>query len=325
MVHSDPALAWLLEEDNPSLRYRTLTELFDVDPGDPRARATKDLVPASSQARAVLDRMHPDGYWQQRNPRSGEVLGGGVEYGAFATTHFCLAYLAELGLDRQDPRVAEAADRYLALQQPDGDFWRHFSCLYAYNIRTFLMLGYSGDPRLRKTIDLMLGTERPDGGYLCDMHEGKPGGKKSRSCIRGSVKALLAFSMLPELWGSGRCRDLVGYFLRRDGIFRTDDPTGPVNRDVTWTIFPIHWRAGLPEVLLALSGMGYGRRPELDRAWAILAGKRADQGKYILDWTPTQALLKGGRRGEPSKWITFYALLALKYRDSIADDADYMD
>ena len=221
--------------------------------------------------------------------------------------------------------MAEAADRYLALQQPDGDFWRHFSCLYAYNIRTFLMLGYSGDPRLRKTIDLMLGTERPDGGYLCDMHEGKPGGKKSRSCIRGSVKALLAFSMLPELWGSGRCRDLVGYFLRRDGIFRTDDPTGPVNRDVTWTIFPIHWRAGLPEVLLALSGMGYGRRPELDRAWAILAGKRADQGKYILDWTPTQALLKGGRRGEPSKWITFYALLALKYRDSIADDADYMD
>ena len=319
MAESGNALTWLLEEDNPSLMYRALTELLGVDPADPRARAAKELIPASAQARAVLDRMHPDGCWRQRNPRSGEVLGDGVEYGAFATTHFCLAYLAELGFDRQDPRVAKAADRYLALQQPDGDFWRHFSCLYAYNIRTFLMLSYDGDPRLGKTIDLLLNTRRPDGGYLCDMHEGKPHRKKAKSCIRGSAKALLAFSMLPELWGSDHCRDLVGYFLRRDGIFRTEDRKTPVNKDVTQTIFPIHWRAGLLEILLALSKMGYGRHPELDRAWAILAGKRTDQGKYILDWTPAQALLPGGKRGTPSKWVTFYALLALKYRDSTAD------
>jgi len=64
----------------------------------------------------------------------------------------------------------------------------------------------------------------------------------------------------------------------------------------------------------ALSKMGYGANDELNRAWVILDSKRDTQGKYRLDWTPTQALLKAGKRGEPNKWVTFYALLSKKYK-----------
>ena len=60
--------------------------------------------------------------------------------------------------------------------------------------------------------------------------------------------------------------------------------------------------------------MGYGTIPELARAWQILATKKNSSGQYILDFTATQALLKAGKRGEPNKWVTFYALLAEKYR-----------
>ena len=310
---SEKVLDWLLEEDNPSIRYRVLTELLAVPPDDLEAQASREKMREGADARQIFSRMHPDGYWLQTNPRTGETLGNGVLYGAFATTHFCLAYLAELGLDRGDPRIARASERYLSLQQPDGDFYRHFSCLYAYNIRTFLMLGYGDDPRVRKTIALMLGTKRRDGGYLCGMHEDRR--KNAKSCIRGSAKALLAFSMLPELWESERCQELVHYFLSREGIFRLSDPAMTVNFDVEHTIFPIIWRSGLLEILLALSRMGYGWCRELDRAWALLETKKNGDGKYILDWTPVQSLLKAGKRGQPNKWVTFYALLALKYRE----------
>jgi hypothetical protein len=305
---------WLLEPDNPSVRYRTLTELLDRKKNDPEVLQVKEQIPSSKMATKILSKMHPDGYWLQRKSTSDEYVGDGVEYGAYATTHFCLAYLAELGLDKQNSRVYKAADRYLNLQKSDGDFYRHFPCLLGYNIRTFIMLGFRKDPRMQKSIDLMLETKRSDGGYLCDMHEGKYKTREAKSCIRGSVKALLAYSELQEYWDHPRCQSLVEYFLRRDALFRTSDLTKPINHEIIKTLFPITWRASPIEIIYALSKMGYGNNDELNRAWEILDSKRDPQGKYPLDWTPTQALLKAGKRGEPNKWITLYALLSKKYK-----------
>jgi hypothetical protein len=310
-------LNWLLEEENPSVRYRTLTELLDRPPDDPEVVQAREQIPLSPAVTNILDRMHPDGYWLWKNTSKGRLVGEGVEYSDFGTTHFCLAYLSELGMTGEYPQVHNAADRYLNLQQPDGDFLRHFSCLYAYNIRTFIRLGYRDDPRVQKTIDLMLSTERPDGGYLCDMHEGKYKTKAVKSCIRGSVKALLAFAELPEYRDHPRCRDLVDYFLRRDCLFRTNDHSQPVNNDVITTRFPITWRANMVEILYALSKLGYGSRKEVSRAWELLDKKKDNQGRYILDWTLSQVrkLFNVGRRNEPNKWITLYALVAMKASD----------
>lgn len=314
MNENSDVVQWLLEEDNPSIRYRTLTELLDRAPDDPKVVQAREQVPSSPAVKNILDRMYPDGYWSFKKASKGLYIGEGVEYSDFNTTHFCLAYLSELGMTGEHPQVHKAADRYLSLQQDDGDFLRHFSCLYAYNIRTFIRLGYRNDSRVQKTIDLMLSTERPDGGYLCDMHEGKYKTKAVKSCIRGSVKALLAFAELPEYRDHPRCKDLVDYFLRHDCLFRTDDPTQPINHDVITTRFPITWRAGMVEILYALSKLGYGSRQEVSRAWKLLETKKDTQGRYILDWTPSQLrkLFNVGKRNDPNKWITLYALLALK-------------
>lgn len=305
---------WLLEENNPSVRYRTLTELLEKPPDNPEVVKTRNSILSSEPVTKIFSRMHPDGYWLWKNPRTGEVVGDGVLYGAFTTTHFCLAYLAELGLNQEHPLIYKAVNRYLNLQQEDGDFYRHFSCLYAYNIRTFIRLGFRNDSRVQKTIDLMLDTVRPDGGYLCDMHEGKYKTRAVKSCIRGSVKALMAFSELPEYWQHQRCKELINYFLRRDCLFRMDNLSQPINNDVVTTIFPVTWRAGLLDIFYALSTMGYGSKEQLLRAWGILEKKRDTRGRYVLDWTPSQVqkLINPGKRGEPNKWITLYALLSFK-------------
>ena len=87
---------------------------------------------------------------------------------------------------------------------------------------------------------------------------------------------------------------------------------------MTATIFPFVIAAGLLEPLYALSKMGYGRRAELDDAWRQLEGKRDEQGRYRLDWHPPSAPLQPGPKGQASKWVTLYALLAQKYRESAA-------
>lgn len=313
MAISPQLLEWLLEPEEPALRYRTLRELLDRPSWDAEVDAARRRIANCKAARRIFDQMHPDGYWLQRD-RAGVQLGAGVEYGQYRTTHFCLSYLAELGLDRRDERVARAAERYLSLQQPSGDFWRHLSCLNGYNVRTFCMLGYREDARVQRTIALLNDTLRPDGGYLCDVHEGRRRASSPKSCIRGSAKVLLAFAELPDSWASPRCKQLVQYFVERGGVFRSDEPTAPVTKEAAQTLFPFGWGCGLIDVLLALSRMGHGQAPELDRAWSLLESKRLPDGRFVLDATPSQALLSGGKRGAPSKWVTFYALLAHKYR-----------
>lgn len=312
---SEDVIEWLLEPENPSMKYRTLVELLGRSSNDNEVIECKREIAESVSVKSLLSKMYPDGYWLQKNPRTGKVLGEGTEYGAFGTTHYCLSYLAELGMGRTNVLVARAAERYLNLQKEDGDFRHHYSCLLGLNIRTFTMLGYKNDSRVKKSIDLLLNTKRPDGGYLCDWHEGKYKTKPVKSCIRGSVKALLAFSYLPDYWKHDRIKKLINYFLLRGGIFKSTDLKELVNKDMERNYFPISWRANVFEVLLALSKMGYGKDGRLERAWNFLDAKADKTGRYILDWTPEQSPWKVGKRNQPNKWITFYAHLAHKFKE----------
>ncbi|MGZ6346894.1 MAG: hypothetical protein ACXWNC_04905 [Anaerolineales bacterium] len=308
---------WLLEEDNPSVRYRALKEILGYQDNSPEIIQAKSAILQSHPVRSLLEGMHPDGYWLQKNPRTHRVVGDGVVYGSFGTTHFCLSYLSELGMDRTNSLIQKAAERYLELQQQDGDWIGHYSCLVGYNIRTFVRLGYKEDKHILRAMNLLNQTCREDGGYLCDIHEGKTKTKSVKSCFRGSVKALLAFSEFPNYWDEPRCKQLVNYFLRRGGIFQSKHPGIPVNRDVQTQSFPISWRANLYEVLYALSKMGYGSDERLQSAWEMMEGQADSSGRYHLDWTPTQSPWVAGKRGEVNKWITFYAQAARKNNSRI--------
>jgi hypothetical protein len=305
-------LDWLLEEDNPSVCYRTLTELLGCSRGDPPVERAREAILTSPPVLKIFARMHPDGFWLHKGK------GAGVSYATPSSTHFILSHLAELGLDREEPRLARAVERYLSLSEPDRpnpQIWEippetrnHQSCLYAFNLRTFLRLGYRDDPRVQERVRVLLEDWRHDGGYLCDRPSFKP---NTKSCIRGALKALSAFALLLETWQSERCQALVDYFLRRRVFYRTDRPGEVVRGELVSLLFPFDYRGSLLEPLLALGRMGYGRHPALADAWSALAARRDVEGKYPLDWKPTTHF-DPGPRSRPNKWTTFYAYLALK-------------
>ena len=226
---------WLLEENNPSVRYRTLTELLDRKPDDAQAQEAKAQIPP--------------------------------------------------------------------------DYRYHQSCLYAYNLRTFIMLGYRDDPRVQQRADVLPGDVRRDGGYLCDRPSFRA---ETKSCIRGSIKALTAFAALPELWDTARCKQLIEYFLKRRVFYRMDRPEQVIRGELACTRFPFGISGSLLAPLYALSIMGYGRHPALGAAWAQLETKKDPQGRYLLDWSPP-SYFSPGPKGQPNKWTTLYAYLALKY------------
>lgn len=306
-------IKWLLEEENPSVRYRTMVELLNMPEKDPKVVLTKKQIPSYTPVKKMLEAMHPDGYWEEINSKSKKVYGEGVVYQK-NTTHFILAYLAELGLTKEHPLVEKAANRYLSLQQPDGDYLRHFSCLYGMNIRTFIRLGFKGDKRVKKTIELMENSVRWDNGYLCDTHEGKRKTRPVKSCIRGSAKVLYALEELPELWERPFAKQIVQYFLNRNVLFTSSDNTILVSKEAGQIFFPFTWRFGLIDILLPLAKMGYGKDLKMRSAWDFLTKHKTKDDKYLLDVDNKCNYWKIGKRGAPNKWITFYANLCLKYK-----------
>ncbi len=309
-------IEWLLEEDNPSVRYRTLTELLDENENSSAAIEAREGIKDSEAVKKIFSKFDDEGYWTYYDKRRDRIFGKGTEYFDYLTTHFNLAFLSELGMTREDERIEPAVSRFLNLQKEDGDFLGHYSCLYAYNLRSFIRMGFGEDKRVKRTINLLLDSGKFDGGYLCDIHEGKYKTRETKSCIRGSLKVMLAFAELPEYQRTETCKSLVDYFLIRHGIFENSDLKKPVLGELTSTIFPFLWKSSLTEVLYGLSRIGYGNAEELAEAWMILDSKKDGNGKYILNWSPPKSYFKPGKRGEPNKWITLYALLALKYKEN---------
>ena len=236
----EEVINWLLKKNNPSIRYRTMVELQELPDSNKKVKKAREAIAEYPVVQKIMNEMHPDGYWTVKK-RNGRIIGAGVEYADWSTTHFVLSYLAELGLKKDNPKVKTAADRYLSLQQPDGDFWNHFSCLYGINIRTFIKLGYQNDQRLEKTINLLKTMIREDQGYLCDMHEGKRKTRLVKSCYRGTLKVLFGISELPQLWDEPHVKQLVNYFLNRNVLYKTKKPTEFVTRETGKTIFPFSY------------------------------------------------------------------------------------
>ncbi len=303
-----PVLEWLLEENNPSIRYRTLTELMARKPTDEECKRTKTMIPDSPAVIAIFAAVMPDGNF--RHGRKDK------EYGAVYSGMKCLDYLAELGMDRTDPRIGKAVEQYLLWQKADGDFRAHYSCVFGRNLRTLVRLGYAGDPRIEKIKTLLLASQRFDGGYLCDLRLKRRSRRTGprKSCISGALSALAAFAELPELRNTPQCQALLHYFLKRDVCFRTDDKTKVLIGDVG---FPFSCGGKLLEVLYYLTRMGFGKRPQLRRAWGLLKQHRDAEGRFLLSGSPSTPHLKETGKGKPGKWVTFYAYLTYRQKETV--------
>ncbi len=109
LLNADP-IPWLLEQDFPWVRYRTLVDLLDRGAKDPAVTLFRDQITA--------------------HPMVKEIIAQATEWPAYALTRHNdashpihkLTILADFGLNKDDPGIEAIANKLLAYQSSEGAF-----------------------------------------------------------------------------------------------------------------------------------------------------------------------------------------------------------
>jgi hypothetical protein len=163
-------LDWLLEPDQPSVRYLALTRLVGRKETDPEVREAKAFIPSVGCAADILSRRDPAGWW---------VRDRGWLEPRFTGTHWNMLALADLGATSSVPEVSASAEYWMAKSPLQGGGVGGFGkgkghhCYTANMARGLLRLGYAEDPRVRKTLDWLVKTAHPKGGLVVPVREGR--------------------------------------------------------------------------------------------------------------------------------------------------------
>jgi len=335
---------WLLEKENPSVRYLALRDLLDRDEGDSVVKEAKAAIPESKIVMKVLAKQMAEGFWEHReNPYIPK----------YKSTYWQVMILAQLGLDKSDKRVRRACEFVFNLQLDDGGFSSHteeraleeyewmqtrtalkekrqadsdvwakslvkeheYSCLTGNLCVAMLRIGYGGDLRLTKALDWLVKIQNTDGGWLCPYWKAHI--KDTHGCFYGTICPLEAFSEVPETERSAEMKHAIEHgaeFLLMHRLHRADHHSFKViNRNWLRLSFPWFYGYDILRGLSVLTKLGYIHDDRLTDALNVVIQKRRPDGTWVLEASPTGRMhVNVEAVGKPSKWITLNALRVLK-------------
>jgi len=326
---------WLLEENNPAVRYLALRDLAEGGPqevAEARRRAHREGPIA-----AILEAMHPEGWW---------VHPGNVYAPKCQGTSWSLLALSQMGASAdEDQRVAKAGAYLMDYSlagggqfSSGGDAARTFSCFQGNMLTALMDLGcrderlmaaYEWTARTVSGFDLPASVT-PDGwpqvntsgrlsplkyviGPLFACH-------RMPHCAWGGAKILQAFSRLPVEQRSPLVRQAiqnsVDYFLSDDPASANFPGETAGRPDPRWWNF--HFPVigmDLLQVAEALVGLGYGRDPRLANLLALAGSKQDELGRFKLEKNygyQHKWWVKFGALNRPDKWVSLRAWRVLK-------------
>src|SRR2546426_9543325 len=101
---------WLLEEDQPSVRYHALVDLLDRKADDPDVKAALSTIRRVGWARDLLRTQKPTGYWEPHEPRTVREGVSFLRFPRFGSSMWKGIILSHLGLTAADRRIRSLAD-----------------------------------------------------------------------------------------------------------------------------------------------------------------------------------------------------------------------
>lgn len=324
------SVSWLLKSDAAAIRHLALRDLLDCPPDDPEVKEARRQAHTSGPIAAVLDQMHPEGYWVKPGPGYAPKYRGTV---------WSIILLGQLGASAQeDERIAQACGYLLdhallahgcftATGQPSGII----DCLQGNLCAALLDLGYE-DARLDEAFDWMARSVTGEG--VAPMSEPKAevryyagkcgpnfacGANNKLPCAWGAAKVMLAFSKIPA---ERRTPQIEGAITQGiDFLFSVDPaeatyPTGYTSKPSGnwWKFgFPVFYVTDILQIVEALVGLGYGKDPRVEGALNLIRSQQDDQGRWALDYDyQDKTWVDFGPKRAPNEWVTLRALRALK-------------
>jgi hypothetical protein len=314
LLKADPT-PWLLEADNPSVRYFALRDLLDHPRDDAEVIAAQKAIMASRPVREILEAQYPQGYW---------IKTGRGYSPKYRGTVWQLMLLADLGTSSND--AIEKACRHVLENSfiPEAGLFSAtkaetgtIDCLNGNLLHAFIRLGYTDDPRVREVAQTLAERIAREG---LDCRANSPSRSQRetwRPCAWGAVKALNAFALIPSHKRSPAMNEAillgVNLLLGRD-LTVADYPSAYGRVSPFWFRlgFPLAYSSDILEATDVLAQLGYGDDQRLQGAIGFVLAKQDEDGRWPLEHTLNRTWTKFGRKGEPSKWVTLRALTMLK-------------
>jgi hypothetical protein len=317
---------WLLENDNPSVRYFALIDILERRNDDPDVSEAKAAIMETGVVRDILAKQKNEGYW-----------GTATSFytAKYKGTVWQLLVLAELGANGKDERIRKACEFILENSQ-DRESWGFspwesvrtgggryagvIPCLTGNMVWSLVRLGYLGDPRIQRGIEWIVKYQRFDDGVK-EAGKGWPYDKLvmcfgKHSCHMGVVKGLKALAEIPAEKRSqdveNTIRKGVEYLLKHHIYRKSHDLSKTSKPGWLHFGFPLMYQTDALEILGVLTKLGYRDR-RMQEALDLVVSKQDEQGRWKLENTYNGKFqVDVEQKGKPSKWITLNALTAIR-------------
>ena len=324
------ALPWLLDASNPAVRMQTLTDVVGRSPNSDEVKDARRRVLTYGPVVDLKNAQAKGGFWQP----------GDTSYNPkFTATVWQLMLLGEFGTPRT-PWIEKAVEHFFAQHQMKNgafccgaiggkDGLIEEPCLSGNMLRTFLVLGYGEDPRLKKGLDWLPEQQFDDGGWNCDF----PERATTHGSFMSTIEPLWAYSEIPRARWTRNMKNSIeraAEFLLAHRVYKSHSDMRPVKlRDmskfyagnvITRFHFPMYYYYDALHALRVLTKLGYHDDERMRDALDLMLSKATKDGRWLLDgdWVrerrtrDRRTLVTIDRIGEPSRWITLncYRVLA---------------
>jgi hypothetical protein len=295
-LNGDP-LPWLLDPENPSVRYWTLTDILDRSANDPEVQEARAAIAHQSLVKELFTLQHPDGFWGEDETRPYTAQG------AVAV----LNLLHMLGVT-PDKRTAAGCESFLEFSQhKSGGFSMTkrlrsgiFPCTTGQHLPFLAYFGFSDDPRVRAAFNFLIEDMTSEDALDCGRYQ-------HQDCLWGAIAALNGLAVLPADMPSARSKRVVN-FLASSLLDANYDFEGEHRR---WLTFGIPRAWDLLSALRALAFHGYAHDSRFVTMLKLILGRQDEQGRWSCGSVSRTWPIE--KRNQPSKWITLDVLRVLRH------------
>lgn len=294
-LSGDP-LPWLLEAEDPSVRFWTLLDILGRPSGDPEVQEAGAAVARQPLVKELFALQHTEGHWGDDETKPYTASG--------AVTVLSLLHM--LGVS-PDARTSAGCDSFLRFcQHESGGFSLTkknrsgiFPCTTGEHLPFLIYFGFGSDPRVRAAFTFVIDEMLKEKALDC----GRYG---HRDCRWGAIAALNGLSVLPPDMRSEQSRNVV----RKLADVLLDAEYDFEGEHKRWLTFGVPRAWDLLSALKTLSVHGYARDPRFKPLLELVLSRQDDRGRWLCGSVSRTWPVE--KRNQPSKWITLDVLRVLK-------------
>ncbi len=314
-------IEWLLQGE-PWIEYRTRVDLLEESESDPHVRAARKAMLADPKIKSLLSELTD---WP------GTVLNS---HRSASQSFHKLSFLAELGLNVDDPPVKKIVQKVMKHQSKQGPFqlptnvpihfggsgkdeWAWALCDAPVIVSSLVRLGMEDDPRVQTALDYLNALVR-ENGWPCavspELGRFRGPGRKDEPCPYATLVMLNVLARMPELQKSKSAKIGVETLLSLWEHSREQHPyIFYMGTDFRKLKAPLFWYDIL-HVLDVLSHFAWARKDKCFQQMLRVVESKANEDEQFTpesvwtawkDWDFSQKKI-------PSRGLTFFVERILK-------------